>query len=165
MTIDMSDPNQPLIRRGVIDDAKYIADFNREIAMETEGVDLIPEVIFAGVEQLIGNDNLGFYLVAEYGDRIVGSLMITTEWSDWRNGQFWWIQSVYVVPEWRRRGLYRRLYEAVKSMADADDNVCGFRLYVEKENTVAQSTYRNVGMNETHYLMYEELKPGIRYRS
>ena len=153
--------NEVSIRQAAIGDAKQIADFNTNMAMETEDMELIPEVILSGVRKLINNDSFGYYLVAEANHEIVGSLMVTTEWSDWRNGQFWWIQSVYVIPSWRRKGLYRKLYETVKQLADKNDNVCGFRLYVEKENTIAQSTYDNVGMHETHYKMYEELKTSV----
>ena len=153
--------NEVSIRRASLTDATEIAEFNINMAKETEGIELIPEIILTGVRKLINNDSLGYYLVAETNQQIVGSLMVTTEWSDWRNGQFWWIQSVYVIPSWRRQGLYRKLYEAVKSLAEKNDNVCGFRLYVEKQNTIAQSTYDNVGMNETHYKMYEELKTSV----
>jgi ribosomal protein S18 acetylase RimI-like enzyme len=89
--------------------------------------------------------------------------MVTNEWSDWRNGLFWWIQSVYVQKDWRRQGVYRRLYEHVRAMAQADPGVCGFRLYVEKDNDVAHATYAALGMVQTDYLIYEELKPGVRY--
>lgn len=144
-------------------DAEAIAAFNAAMALETEGKELLPEVIAAGVKGLIGNPGLGFYLVAENHGRIVASLMITTEWSDWRNGVFWWIQSVYVLPVWRRKGVYSRLYDAVKNAAADDAGICGFRLYVEKENRIAQKTYHALGMRETDYQLYEEMKPGIRY--
>ena len=146
------------IRKATPDDVQKIVYFNREMAFETEGVKLNPETTLAGACRLIQDQNLGFYLVAECGREMVGSLMITTEWSDWRNGVFWWIQSVYVMPRWRRKGIYRRLYEKVKKLAEANRDVCGYRLYVERGNTAAQSTYRSVGMAETHYRMYEELK-------
>jgi ribosomal protein S18 acetylase RimI-like enzyme len=84
--------------------------------------------------------------------------MVTTEWSDWRNGLFWWIQSVYVQPRFRRKGLYTKLYEKVKALSEAKTNVCGFRLYVEHENLVAQQTYRALGMDKTGYQMFEEMK-------
>lgn len=150
------------IRRGEMRDADAIAAFNCAMARETEAKELLPDVIAAGVRGLIGNPGLGFYLVAERGERVIASLMITTEWSDWRNGVFWWIQSVYVEPEWRRKGIYSRLYGFVKESA-ADKGICGFRLYVEKENQSAQRTYRSLGMSETDYLMFEEMKPGVRY--
>jgi ribosomal protein S18 acetylase RimI-like enzyme len=92
-----------------------------------------------------------------------GSLMITTEWSDWRDGDFWWIQSVYVKPEFRKLGVYRAMYAFVQSLAASKPNVCGFRLYVERENLTAQKTYASLGMQETHYNIFESLKPGIRF--
>jgi GNAT superfamily N-acetyltransferase len=144
-------------------DAQTIARFNAQMAFETEGKELIPEVIAAGVRRLIETPSLGFYLVAEHDGRVVAGLMITNEWSDWRNGLFWWIQSVYVEKAFRRQGVYRRMYEQVREMALADAGVCGFRLYVEKENEVAHATYASLGMKETDYLLYEELKPGIRF--
>ena len=151
------------IRLATLEDAQSIANFNINMARETEDMQLIPEVILAGAQRLIKDSTFGYYLVAETDNQIIGSLMVTTEWSDWRNGQFWWIQSVYVVPEWRRKGLYRSLYEKVKNLAESNDNICGFRLYVERENTIAQSTYENVGMYETHYNLYKELKPGLKF--
>ncbi len=146
------------IRKATPDDARGIADFNRKMALETEGAKLDPETTLAGASRLIQDRSLGFYLIAECAREIAGLLMITTEWSDWRNGVFWWIQSVYVPPRWRRKGVYRRLYEEVKNLAAENPDVCGYRLYVERENTAAQSTYRSVGMTETRYKMYEELK-------
>jgi GNAT superfamily N-acetyltransferase len=159
----MPSSKNPSIRTAEPADAIQIAEFNINMARETEGIRLKPDVILAGAKRLIDDAALGFYLVAEADGEIIGSLMVTTEWSDWRNGQFWWIQSVYVIPEWRRMGLYRALYEKVKLLADDNENVCGYRLYVERENVIAQSTYDRVGMHETHYKMYEELKAGIDF--
>ena len=153
------------IRRASIDDAAALSKFNQHMALETEDIKLIPEIIDAGVKTMIENPQMGFYLVAEENGLIVAALMTTTEWSDWRNGLFWWIQSVYVLPEYRRQGLYRRLYEDVKSLAENDTGVCGFRLYVEHENIAAQKTYRALGMDETNYKLYEELKTGIEFSS
>ena len=161
MTTD-SDPIH--IRRGELTDARLIAGFNEKMARETEAMTLDPEVISAGVLEMIRNEDMGFYLVAESGDRIVGSLMVTTEWSDWRNGVFWWIQSVYVIEEFRRQGVYNQLYCRVKEMGSEAGNVCGYRLYVEKENSIAQSTYQRLGMSGTCYDMYEELIPGWHYK-
>ena len=151
------------LRKGEMRDACAIARFNAQMAFETEGKALIPEVIGAGVRRQIETPSLGFYLVAEHEGRVVAGLMVTNEWSDWRNGIFWWIQSVYVEKDFRRQGVYRRMYEHVRDMARADPGVCGFRLYVEKENEVAHATYASLGMKETDYLLYEELKPGIRF--
>ncbi len=151
------------IRRATIEDAEAISKFNQNMAYETEAIELIPEVIDAGVITMIENPQMGFYLVAETDGVIAASLMTTTEWSDWRNGLFWWIQSVYVLPEFRRQGLYRKLYEKVKSLAENDSNICGFRLYVEHENLTAQKTYQALGMDETHYKLYEELKDSAEF--
>lgn len=149
------------IRRAEKADAAFLIKFNILMARETESKELKPEIISLGVKNLIENPQLGFYIVAEKSGEIIGSLMITTEWSDWRNGIFWWVQSVYVVPEWRKRSVYRRLYEYVKDLANKDENICGFRLYVEKDNTIAQQTYKKVGMTDTNYIMFEELNPDI----
>lgn len=151
------------IRQATAGDADTIASFNSAMAHETEGKRLIAEKIGAGVRRLLADRSLGFYLVAERAGEVVACLMVTTEWSDWRNGQFWWIQSVYVQPAHRRSGVFRALYGQLREMAAADAGVCGFRLYVEKENTVAQRTYRSLGMQETDYRLYEELKAGVTY--
>ena len=151
------------VRQATAADAPVLVEFNRAMALETEGKELLPEVIGAGVRALLANPAAGFYVVAESEGRVVGALLITKEWSDWRNGTFWWIQSVYVRPELRRQGVYKSLYRHVQSMAANDPGVCGFRLYVERENTRAQATYLSLGMKETHYRVFEELKPGIRF--
>lgn len=151
------------IRKGEARDAATIARFNAAMAFETEHKKLLPEVIGAGVRRLIESPELGFYLVAEHEGRTVASLMITNEWSDWRCGLMWWIQSVYVEPAFRRQGVYRTLYRHVQAMAAQDAGVCGFRLYVEKDNATAHATYASLGMQETDYRIYEELKPGIRF--
>ncbi len=153
-----------IIRQALSQDTAELVELNINIARETEAVELIPEVIGAGVKTLIENPKMGFYLVVELDNRIQASLMVTNEWSDWRNGMFWWIQSVYVQPNYRRQGLYRELYERVKELAEQDPSVCGFRLYVERENTRAQKTYQSLGMRETVYKMYEELQQGLTYK-
>ena len=153
------------LRHATIEDAQALAEFNISMAYETEEIELIPEVIRAGVEAMIENPQMGYYLVIEDEGEIAASLMVTTEWSDWRNGLFWWIQSVYVRPQKRRKGLYRQLYERVKLLAENEKSVCGFRLYVEHYNTIAQTTYRSLGMEQTDYKVYEELKPNARYRN
>ena len=157
----MTTPPDLLIRTARPEDADTIAAFNAAMAWETEGKRLLPEVLGAGVRRLIAQPALGFYLVAEMQGEVVGCLMVTTEWSDWRNGRFWWIQSVYVPAAWRRRGVFRALYGHVTSAAGREPDVCGVRLYVERENAVAQSTYRSLGMSETDYLLFEQLKAGI----
>ena len=149
------------IRLAHAGDADVIARSNIAMAFETEGKRLLPEVVTAGVRRLLAEPGLGFYLVAEAEGQVAGCLMITTEWSDWRNGQFWYIQSVYVQPAWRRLGVFRALYEHVGERAAAQPGVCGFRLYVEQHNAAAQQTYRSLGMVETDYRVMEWLRPGV----
>jgi ribosomal protein S18 acetylase RimI-like enzyme len=162
MTADR-DSHPFAIRRGADADATTLADFYIAMARETEGKRLLPEVVGAGVRRLLGEPALGFYLVAEAQGEVVGSAMVTTEWSDWRNGRFWWIQSVYVRPAWRRRGVFRALYAHIRQAAASAPDVCGFRLYVEHENRAAQATYRALGMDTTDYLLLESLRPGVRW--
>ena len=145
------------IRYGKEQDKDALIQFNQAMALETESKELPLEIISAGVQHMLMNRQLGFYVVAEKDGVIAGCLMVTTEWSDWRNGLFWWIQSVYVKPEFRRCGIYRNLYDFVKTRAKKEENVCGFRLYVERENLIAQKTYETLGMEETVYKMYEDL--------
>jgi len=151
------------VRLATPQDAPVLVEFNAAMALETEQKELLPEVIGAGVRSLLGNPAAGFYVLAEKDDRVLGALMITKEWSDWRNGTFWWIQSVYVRPELRRQGVYKLLYRHVQDLAANDPAVCGFRLYVEHENARAQATYRALGMKQTRYLVFEELKPGVKF--
>jgi ribosomal protein S18 acetylase RimI-like enzyme len=157
MTLSLS------IRKAEARDADTIAGFNSAMALETEGKLLLPERVGAGVRRLLNDSSLGFYVVAESAGRVVGCLMVTNEWSDWRNGLFWWIQSVYIEPGSRRQGVYRRLYDFIRGEARADPGICGFRLYVEKDNAAAQKTYGSLGMSPTDYLVYEELKQGVEY--
>ena len=151
------------VRPARAEEADALAGFNIAMALETEGRRLLPEVVGAGVGRLLAEPALGFYLVAVADGEAVGSAMVTTEWSDWRNGRFWWIQSVYVPLEWRRRGVFRALYAHIREAAAQAPDVCGFRLYVERENAAAQATYRALGMHETEYRIMEELRPGVRY--
>jgi ribosomal protein S18 acetylase RimI-like enzyme len=151
------------IRRATRRDAAALIAFNSAMALETERKVLLPAVIGAGVRGLLRRPDSGFYTVAEIGGEVIAALMVTKEWSDWRNGDFWWIQSVYVRPEHRRRGVYKRLYRHLQALAAKQRAVCGFRLYVEGNNRRAQATYRALGMARTHYLVYEQLKPGVRF--
>jgi len=144
------------IRLGIETDAETLANFNISMARETEGRELDFEIVLAGVKNMLADPRRGFYLTAELEGEIVGSLMITLEWSDWNNGWYWWIQSVYVTPEYRRRGIYSELYKAVKVKASQEGDVRGLRLYAEKENTAAHDVYRKRGMAETAYWIFEE---------
>ena len=145
------------IRIAKAKDANSLVEFNQAMALETEGKKLDSDILKNGVEVVFDDDRKGFYVVAEEDGQIVGGLMVTFEWSDWRNGWFWWIQSVYILPGFRGRKIYSLLYEFVKNKAAAQGNVCGFRLYVEKENVTAQKVYEKLGMESSHYLMYEEM--------
>jgi len=151
------------IRRATLRDAPALIAFNRAMALETERKLLLAKVIGAGVRGLLRRPDSGFYTVAEIDRQVIAALMVTREWSDWRNGDFWWIQSVYVRPEYRRRGVYRRLYRYLQVLAARKRAVCGFRLYVDKDNRRAQATYNASGMKRTHYLVYEQLKPGVHF--
>lgn len=144
------------VREAVADDVLLISQFNQAMARETEGKVLADSVLQQGIKAVFDDPGLGFYLVACFDKQVVGSLMVTTEWSDWRNGLFWWIQSVYILPEFRRRGGFRALYGAVRDRARVGGNVCGLRLYVERGNEAAQGTYGAMGMGETHYRVFEE---------
>ena len=145
------------IRIAKAEDANSLVEFNQAMALETEGKELDADILKSGVESVFQDERKGFYIVAEEEGKIVGGLMVTFEWSDWRNSWFWWIQSVYILPDFRGRKIYSLLYEFVKNKAAAQGNVCGFRLYVEKENVNAQKVYEKLGMQSSHYLMYEEI--------
>jgi ribosomal protein S18 acetylase RimI-like enzyme len=143
------------IRRATLQDTETIAALNRAMAWETEQIRLEEDRTREGVKALLAEPRRGFYLVAESGGQLIGQLMITYEWSDWRNGDFWWIQSVYVSPEQRGSGIYRRLHEAVLEQARQAGDVCGIRLYVEEHNHRAQGVYQRMGMQKTAYLVFE----------
>jgi len=143
------------IRLAEKDDIQALVGFNQAMALETEGKKLEAAVLTPGVAAVFEDSNKGFYVVAD-GEAVVGGLLITYEWSDWRNNWFWWIQSVYILPEFRGRSIYRAMYAFVKQLAEERGGVCGFRLYVEKENVHAQKVYEQLGMHESHYLAYEE---------
>ena len=143
------------IRRGTISDISRIAEFQQALAQESEGKTLDDDLLLKGIQKIFQDEDRGFYLMAESGDQVVGSLMITYEWSDWRNANFWWIQSVYVDSQWRRQGVYRALHDHVYDITQSRDDICGIRLYVERNNTVAQQTYNSLGMSQSHYHLYE----------
>lgn len=137
-------------------DIPAIAEWNVAMAWETEQKRLEPQVLLRGVTAVLDEPRRGFYLVAERNAKAVGCLLVTYEWSDWRNGDFWWIQSVYVTPEARRGGVFRAMYSDVAQRAKQAGAV-GLRLYVETENQRAQRTYGELGMERCHYFMYEQL--------
>lgn len=141
-------------------DAATIASFSAAMALETEGRRLDLDRLQLGTIALIETPARGFFLVAELEQddhrRLLGQLMVTYEWSDWRNGVFWWVQSVYVVPAWRRRGVYRTIHDYTIALAQADPQVCGIRLYVEQDNRTAQTVYQRVGLAPSGYAVYEQ---------
>jgi len=143
------------VRAAAPEDLEFLVDGNARMAWETERLELNRERLRAGVAAVFQDAGRGFYLIAEVDGERAAQMMITYEWSDWRNGEFWWIQSVYTVPELRGRGAFRALYKAVESMAEERGGVCGLRLYVEAHNEAAQATYRRCGMSETVYRMFE----------
>jgi GNAT superfamily N-acetyltransferase len=142
------------IRRATQADVADLVAFNAAMAQETEDKELCGDTLESGVRSLIDDEQKGFYLVADIDGRPVGALMVTFEWSDWRDGLFWWLQSVYVRREYRRQGIFRSLYQHLEQLARERDDVCGLRLYVEKDNEVAQATYHMMGMNKTGYVVY-----------
>jgi ribosomal protein S18 acetylase RimI-like enzyme len=145
-----------ILRRATRADAEVIARHNQALAWESEREKLSPDTAIRGVQAVLEDPHKGFYLVAETVGRIIGQLLITYEWSDWRNKTFWWIQSVYVRPEYRRQGIFRRLYREIGRLALAEGQVAGFRLYVAQTNRSAQATYRRLGMAAAKYVLFEE---------
>jgi ribosomal protein S18 acetylase RimI-like enzyme len=148
------------IRQATSSDITAIAKFNQAMALETEDKILATETIEAGVKRMIQQPALGFYLVADIETdsgtiEVCGCLGITYEWSDWRNGLFWWIQSVFIPANHRRKGVFGKLYQHVKNLAQEQEDVCGIRLYVERDNINAQKTYHALGMVETEYNLLE----------
>lgn len=143
------------IRKARIADAETIAEFNSQLAWETEKKRLKPATVRQGVRALLRDATRGIYFVAEMKGATIGQLLITYEWSDWRNGNFWWIQSVYVAAEQRQGGVFRALFQHVQKLAKSRSDVCGLRLYVERNNRRAQEAYENLGMQETHYDIFE----------
>jgi GNAT superfamily N-acetyltransferase len=152
--------NDTVVSRAIQADAGIIAGFNMAMAFETEGRELDPATALDGVEGLLCRPEFGFYLLARCDGAPAGSLLVTYEWSDWRAGVIWWLQSVYVEPAFRRRGIFRSLYRHVCALAGADSLVRGIRLYVEHENMRAKAAYVREGMQPAHYEIYEFFPEG-----
>ena len=144
-----------VIRHALASDIDVLASNHRAMALETENKSLDVDTTIRGTRAVLEDPGKGFYLIAERQERMVGQLLVTFEWSDWRAGNFWWIQSVYVIPEARRTGVYRALHDRVLATAREAKDVCGVRLYVDKDNKHAQATYRAMGMQIAHYDIYE----------
>jgi len=145
------------LRRATPADAPTITEFNRLLAEESEGTRLDPAIVAVGVAAGLADPEKGLYFVAEEDGQTLGQLMITREWSDWRNGWLWWIQSVYVRADARKRGVFRALYEHIHAAAIAEQNVIGIRLYVEKDNHAAQKVYERLGLEWSGYMVLERV--------
>ncbi|MEA5005069.1 MAG: GNAT family N-acetyltransferase [Rikenellaceae bacterium] len=148
----------PNIRKATTGDISQIVDFQMNMALETERLELNKDILTAGVTNVLEGEKGASYYMAEIDGTLAGMLMITLEWSDWRNGWVWWIQSVYIRPEFRGKSLYRRLYSYIVTLAEESDDVMGIRLYVDRTNTNAQKVYKSLEMNGDHYLVYEWMK-------
>lgn len=149
------------VRPATLHDLESLVDGNAALAWETEHRQLDYSKLRAGVGALLQDSYKGRYFVAEITppsgpSLIAGQLLVTFEWSDWRNGNFWWLQSLYVHPDYRRKGVFRRLYDYVRKEAEnRQEAICGFRLYVEQDNTVAHQSYNRLGFQKSPYRMYE----------
>lgn len=149
---------KPVTRKAKREDIPSIVNFNQAMALETESISLDETILENGVETLFTDPSKGFYIVCEVDGQPVACLMITYEWSDWRNGTFWWIQSVYVKTQYRKKGLYKQMYWFIKTLVDSNNDISGIRLYVDNENTNAQNVYKNLGMKLSNYQMFEYSK-------
>ena len=145
------------VRQATAAEARRLADFNRALALESEGLALNEQTVMAGVVALMSHPERGFYLVAEKDGVPAGCLLVTYEWSDWRNKNFWWISSYYVKPEMRGRGIYDAMDRKLQELAAKEGNVCGFRTYVHKSFQVGQDVCRHLGMVEKEYLVFEDM--------
>ena len=143
------------VRQAKPSDAPFIINCNSALALETERKRLAQGRVAAGVRALLADPARGVYFIAEVGGELAGQLLITYEWSDWRNGNFWWIQSVYVPEQFRGRGVFRALFEHVRSLAAERKDVCGLRLYMDAHNARARQAYERLGLKQTNYEMFE----------
>jgi GNAT superfamily N-acetyltransferase len=146
----------PIVREAHKSDTPIIAKNNIQLALETEGMHLEERAAIKGVETVLSNSDRGFYLIVEDNGQMIGQCLITREWSDWRNGYFWWVQSVYVGKDWRGKGTFSSIFEKIHSMARERIDVVGLRLYVNRENALAREVYQRLGMKESRYVMYEK---------
>ena len=146
------------VRAANILESKSIINFQINMAFETENIKLEKSSVKKGINAVFKDSSKGKYYVAEENDRIVGSLLTTNEWSDWKNGIILWIQSVYIIPEYRRKGIFKLMYSYLKKMVEESNGLIGLRLYVNKTNIIAQRTYEKIGMDSEHYKLYEWIK-------
>lgn len=151
----MSSENNLTARLAKPADAEHFVEFNAAMALETEGIRLDRARLERGVRAVFDGGGRGFYVIAESDGDVAGGMLITPEWSDWRNSWFWWIQSVYVKPNYRRRGVYRAMHRFVENLGRERGDIWGLKLYVDENNHVAQKTYAELGMKTSHYQLYE----------
>ncbi|MBN2172702.1 MAG: GNAT family N-acetyltransferase [Bacteroidales bacterium] len=143
------------IREAFQNDLKMIAVFQHKMALETENLELNSVKVEAGVNAVMNDSSKGFYIVAEGNRNIIASMLLTPEWSDWRNGYFLWIQSLYVIPDYRKKGIFRMMFDFVKNKVINSGVYVGIKLYVDQHNTIAQKAYEKVGMESSHYRLFE----------
>jgi len=146
------------VRPASVDDVAFIVSGQLSMALETENLSLDMKTVSTGVKSVFDDPGKGFYVVAFYGEIRCGCLMITPEWSDWRNAWVWWIQSVYVLPEFRKNGIFSTMYSYIKLLVSHRNDVSGIRLYVDISNVAAQEVYYKSGMNGEHYRTFEWMK-------
>lgn len=147
------------VRKANVSDVTFIVDSQLAMALETEGIRLNRVVVEKGVAAVFDNNSRGIYYLAEENGTVIGSLLTTYEWSDWRNGTVLWIQSVYIQPQHRRKGVYRRLYQFIQDIVVSDPELFGIRLYADVSNKTAHQAYLNLGMDDSHYKTFEWMKP------
>ena len=147
-----------VIRRAELSDIPILVSFQQSLARESEGIELEGQILEKGMRAMFEDSTKGFYNVVEDAGRIIGCHMITYEWSDWRNGVVWWIQSVFVIESYRGKGVFRQMYDNLRERVDQDPHIKGLRLCVDKSNVHAMKVYESVGMNGDHYTVYEWMK-------
>ncbi|MCU0715774.1 MAG: GNAT family N-acetyltransferase [Pirellula sp.] len=145
------------IRQAIPSDVEIIAQYNIALCRETEGRELDLVTVTNGVKRIVSEPNRGKYFVAEIDGEVVGQAAHTFEWSDWRNGEIWWIQSVYVHPRFRNQGVFRALFNHIEELGEVNCDCCGIRLYMERENQTARESYRRLGFGETGYVVFERM--------
>jgi ribosomal protein S18 acetylase RimI-like enzyme len=146
------------IKQARTTDAERIVDFQLKMAKETEDLELDKSLVAKGVKAVFDDPGKGIYYLADFNEQTAASLLITYEWSDWRNAWVWWIQSVYVLPEFRRKGIFQSMYRHITKLSETRSDVGGIRLYVDISNTRARKVYENIGMNGDHYQLFEAMK-------
>lgn len=139
-------------------DQEILAQFQEKMALETEALKLNSVELRQGIKAIFDDPAKGFYLIAKDDEKPLGCLLLTPEWSEWRNKTVYWIQSVYIIPEARQKGVFKKMYEEVKARVSENENLAGIRLYVDKSNIKAQEVYRKIGMSDHHYSYFEWMK-------